>query len=69
MAEGEKKSLELALEHLKSEKGGLLDELKMEKKISQGKSWQLQKYAQEKKEIEKGLKFPDSEFLPIVSER
>ena len=40
------------MEHLKLAKDELHGQLETEKKMSQGKSWQLEKYEREKKERE-----------------
>ena len=48
--EKEKENLESELEHLKSVKDELHSKLETVKKISQAKSWQLEKYEQERKE-------------------
>ena len=52
--EKEKESLESELEHLKSVKDELCHKLETVKKISQAKSWQLEKYEQERKEKKEG---------------
>ena len=58
--EKEKENLESELENLKSVKDELCRKLETVKKISQAKSWQLEKYEQERKEKEKAPAISES---------